>query len=183
MSQQCIRLSVLRCERMCRGIVHFYLSNNHKCPKPLEQCNQSTKRNTEGSNDLFLCSPCCWFARRWWFPRRSSASSARLWSSIWRTCPLRGTAFSESHHCCTFPLRLHRCCAPSTSSCLIINVFFSRDLTVFLTVRRTSANIPPSDLGVCLRGSNTHTHTHTHVSSLSLQNLSKILDLQWVGSD
>lgn len=149
MSQQCIGLSKLKCKCMCCGIVHFPLSDNHKCPKPLEQCNQSTKRNTEGSNDLSLCSPCCWFARRWWFPRRSSASFARLWSSIWRTCPLRGTAFSKSHHCSTFPLRLHHHRAPSTLSCLIINVFFSWDLTVFLTVWSTSANIPSSDLVVC----------------------------------
>lgn len=43
-----------------------------------------------------VCSPCCWFARRWWSPRRSWASSARPWSSTWRTCPLRETASSKS---------------------------------------------------------------------------------------
>lgn len=50
------------------------------------------------SMSLFLCSPCCWSARRWWWPRRSWATSARLWSSTWRTSPLRETAFSKSQH-------------------------------------------------------------------------------------
>lgn len=131
MSQRRIRLSMLRCKCMCCGIVHFYLSNDHKCPRPLKQCNQSTKRNMEGLTTCFFAVLAADSPGDGGFPEEArrvlrgseAVSEERVRSEGLLSVSL--TAAPHFHYGST---------TASTSSCLIINVFFSRDLTVFLTV-------------------------------------------------